>query len=71
MLTAESRAMVGTNAALMAFAIMSVVLRFQVRGPEAFCLQLDDYMILTALVRLSHQCDMKPSLIRPVSSSSL
>ena len=54
MLTAESRAMVATNATLMAFAILSVVLRFQVRRPKAFCLELDDYMILTALVRISH-----------------
>ena len=58
MLTAESRAMVITNAALMAFAVLSVVLRFHVRRPKAFHLELDDYMILTALVRLSHSCQL-------------
>ena len=56
MLTAESRALVGTNAALMAFAVLSVVLRFYVRRPKAFRLELDDYMILTALVRLPRSC---------------
>ena len=58
MLTAESRAMMATNAALMAFAVLSVVLRFHVRKPNAFRLELDDYMILTALVRLSHSCQL-------------
>lgn len=54
MLTTESRAMVAANTALMVLAITSVVLRFQVRMPKALPLKLDDYMILTALVRLSH-----------------
>lgn len=49
MLTSESRAMVATNATFMVLAILSVVLRFQIRRPTAFCLELDDYMILTAL----------------------
>lgn len=52
MLTSESRAMVATNATFMVLAILSVVLRFQIRRPTAFCLELDDYMILTALVRM-------------------
>lgn len=50
MLTAESRAMVATNATFIALAILSVVLRFEVRRPKAFSLERDDYMILTALV---------------------
>ena len=58
MLTAESRAMVATNVALMVSAVLSVVLRFHVRRPKAFRLELDDYMILTALVRLSHSCQL-------------
>ena len=58
MLTAASRAMVATNAAFMALAVLSVVLRFQVRRPKAFYLQLDDYMILTALVRMPPQSPM-------------
>ena len=60
MLTAASRAMVATNAAFMALAVLSVVLRFQVRGPKAFYLQLDDYMILTALVRMPPPRQMLP-----------
>ena len=58
MLTTASRAMVGTNAALMALAVLSVVLRFHVRRPKAFRLELDDYMILTALARPSHSCQL-------------
>lgn len=50
--------MVGTNAALMVLAALSVVLRFQVRRPKAFSLELDDYMILTALVSMSHKCQL-------------
>lgn len=50
--------MVGTNAALMVLAALSVVLRFQVRRPKAFSLELDDYMILTALVSMSHECQL-------------
>ena len=45
--------MVATNATFMVLAMLSVVLWFQIRRPKAFCLQLDDYMILTALVRMS------------------
>lgn len=60
MLTAESRAMVATNAAFMALAILSVVLRFEVRRPKAFSLEIDDYMILTALVSMSHRCQVVP-----------
>ena len=52
MFTAESRSMVVTNAVFMVLAILSVVLRFQVRRPKALSLELDDYMILTALVSL-------------------
>lgn len=62
MLTTESRTMVGTNAALMVLAALSVVLRFQVRGPKAFSLELDDYMVLTALVSMSHSCQLPPCL---------
>ena len=60
MLTAESRAMVATNATLVVLAILSVVLRFQVRRPKAFHLEIDDYMILTALVRMCHRCQVVP-----------
>lgn len=60
MLTTESRAMVAANTALMVLAIMSVVLRFQVRRPKTLHLELDDYMILTALVRMSH----RPQVVR-------
>lgn len=63
MLTAESRAMVATNAALVVLAILSVVLRFQVRRPKAVRLELDDHMILTALVRMYHWCQVVPCLL--------
>ena len=63
MFTTESRAMVATNTALMAFAVLSVVLRFQVRRPKAFRLEIDDYMILTALVRMSHRFPVDALLI--------
>ena len=60
MFTAESRSMVVTNAVFMVLAVLSVVLRFQVRMPKALSLQLDDYMILTALVRMFHSIHMMP-----------
>ena len=60
MFTAESRSMVVTNAVFMVLAVLSVVLRFQVRMPKALSLQLDDYMILTALVRMLHCIHMMP-----------
>lgn len=55
--------MVGTNAALMVLATLSVALRFQVRRPKAFRLELDDYMVLTALVSMSHSCQLVPCLL--------
>lgn len=60
MFSAESRSMVVTNSVFMVLAVLSVVLRFQVRMPKALGLQLDDYMILTALVRLRHKIHMMP-----------
>ena len=60
MFTAESRSMVVTNSVFMVLAVLSVVLRFQVRRPKALSLELDDYMILTALVRLRHSTHMMP-----------
>ena len=54
MLSIESRAMVATNTTFMVLAILSVVLRFQVRGTKAFRFQLDDYMVLAALVSMIH-----------------
>ncbi|CAF9916363.1 hypothetical protein IMSHALPRED_003055 [Imshaugia aleurites] len=49
MYTAESRAMVATNVTFMVLAMLSVILRFEVRRPKALVLELDDYLILTAL----------------------
>ena len=60
MFTAESRSMVVTNSFFMVLAVLSVVLRFQVRRPKAFSFELDDYMIVTALVRLCHNIHMMP-----------
>lgn len=60
MLTIESRGMVGTNTALIVFAALSVVLRFHVRRPKAFSLELDDYMVLAALVSMSDSCQPVP-----------
>ena len=69
MLTTESRAMVATNAALMVLAVLSVVLRFQVRGPKALRLELDDYMVLMALVRILQTCQTIPYSLCYCSSS--
>ena len=60
MFTAESRSMVVTNSVFMVLAVLSVVLRFQVRKPKALSLELDDYLILTALVRLYHSIHTLP-----------
>ena len=58
MFSTESRAMVATNTTFMVLAILSVVLRFQVRRPKAFRLELDDYLVLAALVRMTYSCQL-------------
>lgn len=70
MYTAESRAMVATNVTFMVLAMLSVILRFEVRRPKALVLELDDYLILTALVRTSHECQRDALLIFPFFQSS-